>query len=273
LASFSVWEGIRDSLGRIRSVFADNEEVAAGLKKFTLKLITPAVEKIGWDFKDGEDYLTIQLRKLLISMAGGAGHEGVLSEAKRRFELYTSGKDQTAIHPDLRRAVFRTVIGDGGKAEYEAVKNEYLTSTGIDTREICLASLGNVRDSALANDLLNFMMSSSVAIQDKHTPAASLSQNPKARLQLWHYIKENWSTIRAELGGNMVVLDRFLRVALNHLASHEAEKDIASFFEGKDNTGYDRTLGVIADSVKGNANYKERDEKLVLEWLKAHGYA
>jgi hypothetical protein len=46
-----------------------------GLKKFTLSLVSSAAEKIGWDFKDDEDYLTVQLRKLLLAMAGGAGHE------------------------------------------------------------------------------------------------------------------------------------------------------------------------------------------------------
>jgi hypothetical protein len=45
------------------------------LKKFTLALASPAAEKIGWEFKSDEDYLTVQLRKLLIGMAGFAGHE------------------------------------------------------------------------------------------------------------------------------------------------------------------------------------------------------
>jgi hypothetical protein len=45
------------------------------LKNFTLKLTASAVEKIGWKFPDGEDYLTGQLRSLLITVAGGAGHE------------------------------------------------------------------------------------------------------------------------------------------------------------------------------------------------------
>lgn len=62
-------------------------------------------------------------------------------------------------------------------------------------------------------------------------------------------------------------------MGLNKYADHAIEQDIASFFEDKDNRGYDRSLVVISDTIKGNANYKQRDEKLVLEWLKAHGYA
>jgi len=56
--------------------FSGVDDVSKALKKFMLKLVTPAVEKIGWEFKDGENYLTGQLRVLLIGAAGVAGYEG-----------------------------------------------------------------------------------------------------------------------------------------------------------------------------------------------------
>lgn len=62
------------SLSNVQSVFAENKAVADGLKEFTLKLVSPTTEKLGWDFNPDEDYLTGQLRALLISTAGGAGH-------------------------------------------------------------------------------------------------------------------------------------------------------------------------------------------------------
>ena len=71
----SVWSQIISSLGNIRSIFADNKAVAAGLRALTVRLITPATEKIGWEFAPSEDYLTGQLRALLLSTAGNAGDE------------------------------------------------------------------------------------------------------------------------------------------------------------------------------------------------------
>jgi hypothetical protein len=76
-----------------------------------------------------------------------------------------------------------------------------------------------------------------------------------------------------KLSVNFVVLDRFIRMSLRQFADHKIEQDIAAFFKDRDNRGYDQALGVVSDSVKGNASYKERDEALVLEWLKAHAYA
>lgn len=73
---YRVWSQLSSSIANLRSVFSQNESVAAGLKNFTVKLASPAVEKLGWEFKPDEDYLTVQLRKLLIAMAGNAGHDG-----------------------------------------------------------------------------------------------------------------------------------------------------------------------------------------------------
>lgn len=165
------------------------------------------------------------------------------------------------------------MISEGNESDYEAVKQEYSQTTSIDGKEICLQSLGRAQTPALAKDYLNFLFSDKVAVQDVHSGAASLAANPKARGVLWEYIKENWDTVNKKLSGNSIVLDRFLRLSLSKFASHEVEKDIAQFFSGKDNRGYDRSLGVISDTVRGNANYKERDGKLIMEWLSAHGYA
>jgi len=56
-------------------VFSGVPAISDGLKKFQLKLVSPAADKIGWDFPEGEDLLTGQLRALLIAQAGLAGHE------------------------------------------------------------------------------------------------------------------------------------------------------------------------------------------------------
>jgi aminopeptidase N len=196
----------------------------------------------------------------------------IITEAQRQFQLYMSGNN-AAIHPSLRHAVFKIAIRYGGRSEYEAVKKEWSMTSSIDGKEIALASLGRIQDSkTLLPDFLSFVFST-VAIQDIHTAASALATNSKTRAGLWEYIKENWEMIREKLGGNMVVLDRFLRLSLDKFTDLEAEQDIATFFKDKDNRGYDRTLGVVSDTIQGRAAYRKRDKKILLEWLKTHSYA
>jgi len=271
--NYLVWSQLLTSLGNIRSIFSSSASISAALKTYTLKLVTPAVEALGWDFTESEDFLTVQLRAQLILAAGLAGHESIIKEAQKQFAAYTAG-DKQAIHPNLRSAVYRIAVTYGGKEAYEAVKHDFLTTTTVDGKEIALQALGRVQTTELATEYFNFLLhSGSVAIQDVHSGAIALAANSKTRDTLWQLIKKDWSTVKEKLFGNPVVLDRFVRVSLNKFASTEVADDIRDFFKDKDNKGYDRSLGIVQDTVRGHADYVKRDQALIEEWLSAHGYA
>ena len=119
--NYLVWSEVLTTLGKIRSTFSSDEQVAEGLRVFTLKLTTAATDKIGWDFAPGDDYLKGQLRALLLQSAGLAGHEYTVSEAQKRFKAFQGG-DKKAIHPSLRGAVFKINVKTGGEAAWKAVQ-------------------------------------------------------------------------------------------------------------------------------------------------------
>ena len=195
----------------------------------------------------------------------------IISEATRRFEAYVKG-DKDAIHPSLRLAVFSIAIRESGETAYQAVREEYTKTTSIDGKETCLLAMGKVQTKALAEDFLNFQFSDKVAVQDMHSGSVSLANNAEVRMALWEYVKKNWDTVHKKLAANSVVIDRYLKTCLSKYASQDVEKDIVAFFKGKDTKGYDRGLVQVSDTIQANATYKQRDEAIVVEWLKAHAY-
>lgn len=74
------------------------------------------------------------------------------------------------------------------------------------------------------------------------------------------------------MAGRTVVTDRYFKSTLGKFASWEMEREIEAFFKDKDTKGFDRGLVQVADSIRGNAMYREREERVVEEWLGAHGY-
>ena len=268
-----VWSQILTNIGNVRSVFSGNEEVSEALRKYHLKLITPAVEKVGWEFKENEGFLTGQLRAALILSAGLVGHQATIEKSLQIFDAYVSGQDKAAIHPSLRRAIFATAIKQRGESAFKAVQSEYLNTTSIDGKEICLQSLGRVQTPELAHEVMSFIFSDKVAMQDKHSGTISLANNSKVRPEVWKYIRDNWSDkVNPTLCGNLVVQERFLRFSLNKFSDDETADDIAAFFKEKDTRGYDKGLEVIDDTIRSHAGYRKRDEKVVREWLSANGY-
>ncbi|KAF2266114.1 hypothetical protein CC78DRAFT_531973 [Lojkania enalia] len=272
-SEYLVWSQILTNIGNVRSVFSSAGDISEGLKKYHLKLVTPAVEKVGWDFKQGEGFLIGQLRAALILSGGLNGHQATVEEAQRRFDLYISGKDKTAIHPSLRKAVFSIAVKYGGESAFDAVQNEFLTTSSIDGKEIALQSLGRVQTPELAQKFLSFIFSDKVAMQDKHSGTIALSNNSKVRLEVWKFVQDHWEDkVYPTLSGNLVVLERFLRFGLNKFAEVQTADEIAAFFKDKDVRGYDKGLAVIDDTIRSHAKYRTRDEGVVREWLGAHGY-
>lgn len=268
-----MWSQILKDVGSVKSIFSGAEDISEGLKKFHLKLISAAVEKIGWEFKQGEGFLTGQLRAALILSAGLVGHKGTVDEALKRFDLYISGENKSAIHPSLRKAIFSIAVKERGESAFDAVQNEYLTTSSVDGREICLQSLGRVQTPELAQRFLSFIFSDKVAMQDKHSGTIVLATNSKVRIEVWKFIRDHWdSDVHPTLSGNLVVLERFLRFGLNKFSDAKIADEIKEFFKNKDNRGYDKGLDVIDDTIRSLDKYRRRDEGVVREWLRARGY-
>lgn len=181
----------------MRSVFSSNERVASALKRFTLKLVAPEAERLGWEFAPDEDYLTCQLRPLLIEAAGMAGHEDVMAEAYKRFEAFMSPSPEsatlTAIHPSLRRTVLRLACTHNSNAAYPLIIRHYLSTKSIDGKETCLLALGRAQTVPLARQFFAFLLSPAVATQDVHSGASAMASNRSdIRKTLWDCIKEFW---------------------------------------------------------------------------------
>ncbi|KAI1659358.1 peptidase family M1-domain-containing protein [Daldinia decipiens] len=273
-----VWAQVLDSLGLVKTIFGDDEAIKRGLEQFTLKLISKAVEEIGWEFPEGEDYLKSLLRKRLLLSAAANSHPQVVEKAKSLFEAWAD--KGTPLHPNLRTVVYRAGVKTDPAKAVKALKKEWFTGASFDGKLVCLASLGHVRDPDLiSNSVLPFNSdlsppappSESVPSGDMHTIGSTLATNSVARPIQWKYIQDNWEKLTTKMA-NPVVLDRFVKLALSKFTDTKYIDEIDSFFRGKDTSAFDRTLEQVKDSIRGRAAYRERDAQVIKEWLSANGY-
>jgi aminopeptidase N len=76
-SNFFVWDELLQRLSKLPScLYEQPEKVIDALRAFSRNLVSEKFAEIGWDAKPGEDYLTSQLRPLLIKEAGFAGIPG-----------------------------------------------------------------------------------------------------------------------------------------------------------------------------------------------------
>ncbi|KAI1809865.1 peptidase family M1-domain-containing protein [Poronia punctata] len=277
-SNYLVWAQVLDSLSTLKAVFGQDDTIKKGLEAFSLKLVGDAVEKIGWEFPEGEDYLTGLLRKRLLLHATANGHAAVTQKALSVFDAWSS--QGTPIHPSLRSVAYRAAIKSKPAEAVKILKKEWYNGSSIDGKEVCLASLGHTRDpEIIKNELLPFLFnisppapaSESVPSGDMHSLASSLAANSVARDLQWEFVQGNWDQITTKMA-NPVVLDRFVKLTLNKFIDDKYVTEIEKFFENKDTSSFDRTLEQVKDAVRGRAAYYQRGSGLLKEWLSTNGY-
>lgn len=111
--SFVVWTELTGRIGALKSawLFADQAEKDA-LKHLQRDLISPLAHKIGWEFTEGDDELTQQLKSLTFGAAGLNGDPKVVEAAMEMFAKFAAG-DLDAIHPNLRGSVYGIALAQG----------------------------------------------------------------------------------------------------------------------------------------------------------------
>lgn len=180
----------------------------------------------------------------------------------------------------MRTVVYRAGIKTDPEKAVKALKKEWYTGKSIDAKEVCLASLGHVRNpEIISNSLLPFNCdlsppappSESVPSGDMHSLGSAMSNNSVARPIQWKYIQENWEKLTTKMA-NPVVLDRFVKLTLQKFTNTKYIDEIDAFFKDKDTSAFDRTLEQVKDAIRGRAAYRERDAEVLKEWLGANGY-
>lgn len=186
----------------------------------------------------------------------------------------------TPIHPNLRTVVYRTAIKTNPEKAVKILKKEWYNGTSIDGKEVCLSSLGHVRDpEIITKNLLPFNCdlsppappSESVPSGDMHSLGSVLATNTVARPLQWQYIRDNWQQLTTKMA-NPVVLDRFVKLTLQKFTDAKYIDEIDTFFQDKDTSAFDRTLEQVKDAIRGRAAYRKREAESLKEWLGANGY-
>jgi aminopeptidase 2 len=116
-SEYIVWEEMLTRTGEIRAAWMfEEEDVKEALKAFRLELVSKKAHEIGWDFSDSDGHVLQQFKNLLFGVAGIGGDEKIKTAAFNMFNKFKAG-DRSAIHPNLRGAVYNIVLANGGAEE------------------------------------------------------------------------------------------------------------------------------------------------------------
>lgn len=264
---YAVWADICGNLMACGSIWSQESFYHKHYRRFVRELVRPTVNRLGWDAESTrERHLVALLRSMMISVAGYHGILSVMAEARSRFDCYL--QDPEALDPNLRAAVYRMVVANGGKRCYDEMIDLYRLGATSEEKNRCLRALGSAKDQHLLRHALEFAFSSEVRSQDAMYVIAGVAGNPMGRDIAWKFLQEHWQELKDRYhGGAISLFSRIIGMVTSQFTDEAHACEIEEFFRSHDASGAERTIRQSLERVRWNARFLASSREEAGQWL------
>jgi len=261
---YIVWQGLSSVLGGLKLIMEANDlAMHDRFSKVAKKLVLHMIELVGWDKKETDGHQTVLLRSTIINLLSSfcSTDEAVVSEARRRFDNFLlDPTDMQALPSDMRSTVFRIVLKNGGKKEYDAVTAYFFTASDDAEKKFVLNSLGSTQSNELKLDTLRWCISGEVKLQDFfYTLGSVSSSNMEGRDMTWSFFCEHMQEIKGLIGkASPSLMDACVAYSSGGFCTLEKADEIEEYFKENPLPTSTRKIAQLLEGTRTNAKFFER---------------
>ncbi len=187
----AIWSVIVAGLGLLEHHALD-EEVRPAFEASVRDLLGPALERLGWDPRDGESDLDRKLRGDLIAAMGNLGQDATTIDAARESVAgLLAGED---LDPEVATAALAVYARHGSKDEYDTLWETYQAAKTPLDQVRYLRSLTGIVVDELAEMTLEKVLSGEIRTQDGFWVYARMLLG-KSGPAVWAKSAENWDKL------------------------------------------------------------------------------
>ncbi|KAK7039363.1 aminopeptidase 1 [Favolaschia claudopus] len=234
--------------------FEDHPQISASLRAFIRTLFIPLVQRLGYEFREGESVDIVQLRKNAITGAVAGRDESTCRRG-----------DQTNIPSDIKRPIFSTAARAGGREEFDALLNIIEHPANQSDRSAAIFAIGHVQEESVLNELFSYMLTKA-RDQDVVHFCIGMEANPIARPMLVPFFKENYDTFSKRFATNSM-LKYMVTSCFRGLSTQAAHDDAEEYFKDKDTTRYSMALAQALETIRVRIAYIKRSGDDLEKWL------
>jgi len=261
---YIVWQGLSSVLNGLKSIMEANSPVMHDkFIEVAKKLVLRMIGDVGWEKKETDGHQTVLLRATIIGLLSTfcSTDEAVISEARRRFEKFLlDPTDMQGLPSDMRSTVFRIVLKNGGKKEYDAIKAYFFTSTDGAEQKLVLGSLGSIKCNQLKLETLQWCISGEVKLQDFFYTIGSVSGSSMEGMDMtWTFFCAQLENIKGMIGkASPSLMQACMSYSTMGFCTLERADEVEEFFKVNPLPTCDRKIAQILEGIRTNAKFFER---------------
>jgi len=269
---YSVWMDLAKNFAQLDALLAA-EPYYQEFQSFVCKLFRPITDRLGWDSSFESRHLDALLQALVLKVSGTFGNALVAKEAFKRFFSWAYGKNVVHLPAHLRFAVYSIVMGQAASERsaemYDHLLRIFREADLHEEKVRCLSAFGYAREATLLNRTLEFALSEEVRAQDIFIVIEGVAANYQHGRELaWQFVRENWERICQRCGGNKHSLPRLISSTTSNFVTVEKAVEIEEFFARNLVPAAARTIRQSIESIHSNAEWLERDGRIIEKWLR-----
>jgi puromycin-sensitive aminopeptidase len=198
----SVWRRLLAALDQVDRLVsgADREALQARVRT----LVSPALERLGWEERPDDRDRDRELRGALI---GALANLGADPDARQRvldlFHRYCA--DSTSVEANVAAAVVRATAANAGAAEIDTIIERFQNGNTPQEELRFLYALAEVRDPEQMARVLELAMTPAVRTQNAPFLIGACMANRDNGEQAWKLVHERWDEMNERFPSNSIV--------------------------------------------------------------------
>jgi len=246
-----VWQSLLQGLAWCERFLTDGPR--EHYRSWIRGLLWPAMERIGWEPREGERDLDKPLRGALMAALGVLGADPQAFGMAMEIEREARGDGQ--VDPSLAAASVAIVAAGGTPEDFERYL-EAIGSARTPQEELrYLYALPDFRDAGLVQRTVEMTLSGEIRTQNAPGVLARAVANREHGDRAWAFIKEHWDEIVSRLAPTTLV---YAADGVRYLTEPEQVEDAASFFETHPITQSALQLRQILERQRVNEAFRRR---------------
>lgn len=256
----AIWSVITGGLALVEH-HALSDEARPGFQRFVSDLVSPTLDRLGWDVRESDSDLMRKLRGDLVATLGNLARDReTIDRCADNVSVILSGGN---IDPEVCTASLSVFAQNGGPGEYDTLWKVYQESNTPLEQVRYLRSVADVATETEALATMDKIVDGDIRTQDGFWVFARLLSG-EAGPQVWANARSRWDEVLAVMPG--MTRTRVIE-GIPALSQPEVAADVKGFFAEHPLPEASRTLEQRLELLDANVKLRERETNEVTDYF------
>jgi aminopeptidase N len=261
-SNLALWEQIADSIGFVDALYRKHAD-RPGFQAYARSILKPVFERVGWESKPGEEVATGLLRVELIGKLGNLGDEGVVKEARERFEKFVV--DPKSLAPDIRAAVFEVAGRYADAKTWETLHGLGVKTKSIEEKGNFYRAMAMALDPELAKKTLALSLGDELPASRATRLVRDVAVAAEQPELAWEFAQAHHQELDAKLDALGRI--RFASGVMRGFSDESRAAELEAYAQKNSPAGIGSDVRKAAEEIRFRADLKRRLIPEIKQWI------